>query len=82
MFDELALDHAVNLIYVALVQGDKDRLLVREVLIDRADAHPRNLGNPVRRDSAKALTLQDSYNGIEYRLDCLPCTPLLRTASP
>ena len=57
VFDELGLDHPVNLIYVTLVQSDKVRLLVRKVLVDRADAYPRHLGNPVRCDRLKALTL-------------------------
>jgi hypothetical protein len=57
VFDELGLNHAVNVIDVALVQGNKDCLLVREILVDRADAHPGHLGDPVRGDGKEALTL-------------------------
>jgi uncharacterized protein YbjT (DUF2867 family) len=35
---------------VALVESDKDGLLVWEVLIHRADADPRSLGYPIGRD--------------------------------
>jgi hypothetical protein len=56
VFDKFGVDHPVNLIYVTLVQRDKDRLLVRKVLVDRANAYARNFGNPVCCDSSKALT--------------------------
>ena len=54
MLDELGVDHPVNLIDMALMQSNKDRLFVREVLVHGADAYPRNLGNPVRRDGTVA----------------------------
>src|SRR5215469_17888000 len=81
MFDKLGLDHSVNLIDVALMQRNKDSLLVREILVHRADAHPGNLGNSVRRDGPEALALQDSYNCVKYRFNCLMCAQLLRSAS-
>jgi len=81
VFDKFGVDHPVNLIYVTLVQRDKDRLLVRKVLVDRANAYARNFGNPVCCDSTKALTLQHSYNCIEYGIDRLPRATLLRLAA-
>jgi hypothetical protein len=50
MFDELGLNHPVDLVNVPLVQSDKYRLLVREVLVDRADAYPGHFGNSVGCD--------------------------------
>jgi hypothetical protein len=40
VFEELGLDDAIDLFDVTLMQGDKDRALVREVLVDRTDAAP------------------------------------------
>lgn len=77
MVDECALDDAIDLIDVALVQGDVDRALVREVLVDRADAYPRNLSDAVRGDGIDAFALQDSYNGIKHRFDGLTRAALL-----
>jgi hypothetical protein len=36
----LVFDHAVDRFDVTLVHSDKDRALVREVLVDRTDAAP------------------------------------------
>ena len=66
MLDELGFDHAVNLLDVLLVQCNKDCLLVRKVLIDRADTHTGNLGDPLCSDSSESLTLQYSPNSVEY----------------
>ena len=33
VFDELGLNHAIDLVYVTLMQGCKDRALVGEVLV-------------------------------------------------
>jgi hypothetical protein len=80
VLDERALHHAVNLLYMAPVQGGEDRMLVRKVLIDGTDAHPCNLGNSIRRDGADTFALQDPDHSIEYCVDCLPGPALLRAA--
>ena len=53
MFDERVLDQAVDLIDMALMQSRKDRTFVGEILVDRANANPRNFGNAVSRNRAK-----------------------------
>jgi hypothetical protein len=81
MFDELGFDHAINFLYVALVQGNKDCLLVWEVLVNRADAHSGNLDNAIGCEHVKAFTLQHSYDSIEHRIDSLTGAALFRLAS-
>jgi hypothetical protein len=66
---------------VALVQRDKDRPLVREILVDRANTYASDLGNAIRRDSTKAFAFQQSDDGVEHRIDSLTGTALLRLAS-
>src|SRR5262249_31561996 len=57
MLYELSLDETVDLLYVALMQSDKNRPLVRKVLVDGADTHSRDLSDPIRRDRLETLTL-------------------------
>jgi hypothetical protein len=71
----------VNLIDMALMQGDENRLLVGEVLIDRTDTYPRNLGNPICCDGTNSLALQDPHDSIEYCLNRLLRSTLLGPAS-
>ena len=40
MFDKRDLNYAINLLDMALMQRNKDRSLVRKILIDRANANP------------------------------------------
>lgn len=82
MFYELGFDNAINLLYVTPVQRNKDCLLIRKILINRADTCPGHLGNAVRGDSAESLTLQHFYNRVEYRVDGLARPPLLRPPGP
>src|ERR1700691_1339708 len=44
---ELGCAEAVDLLYVALVQGFKDGRPIREVLVQRADTDAGNLSDPV-----------------------------------
>ena len=70
MLHELGCEEAVDLLYVALVQGFKDGGSVREVLIERADTDACNLSDPVGGDRRDASALQDSHRGVECRIDC------------
>src|ERR1700733_14093545 len=80
MLHELGCEEAVDLLYVALVQGFKDGGSVREVLVERANTDACNLSDPVGGDRLKALALQDPDHSIEDRLDGLACPALLRLA--
>jgi hypothetical protein len=53
---ELGCEEAVDLLYVALVQGFKDGRPIREVLVQRADTDAGNLSDPVGGDRFKILT--------------------------
>ena len=68
---ELACEQAVNLFDVALVQGFKEGGPVREVLVERSDTDPCDLGDPVGGDRLEALALQEPYYSIQDRLDGL-----------
>ena len=81
MFHKRDLNYAVDLLDMALMQRDKDRSLVREILIHRANANPRNLGNTIRRNRAKALSLEHPHDSVEYRIDRLTSTTLRRLAA-
>jgi hypothetical protein len=63
---------------VALVQGGKDGALIRKVLVNGADAHPRNLGDAVGGDRLHAIALQDPGHRIKYRFHRLPRAKLSR----
>jgi hypothetical protein len=55
MLDESRLDQAVDFVQVPLMQSDKDGALVREVLVDRTNTDPRNLGDAVGRDGVDGI---------------------------
>ena len=78
MLHELVCEQTVDLFYVALVQGFKDRAPVREVLVERADTDPRNLSDPIGGDCMEALALQYPHHSIQDRRHRLACPALLR----
>ena len=78
MLHELPCKQAVDLFYVAPVQGFKDRGAVREILIERADTDSRNLRDPIGGDRLEALALQYPHHSIEDRLHGLVRPALLR----
>ena len=54
MLQQFGFDHAIDFFDVALVQCDKNCSFIREILVDRSDAYPRNLGNAVCSHSIAA----------------------------
>ncbi len=82
MLDERALDTSVDVLNVPLVEGDKDRPLVGEILVHGANADPCHFRDAVSVDCGHALLLEDSHHGIEDRLDRQLCAPLPRHPSP
>ena len=81
MFDERDLNYAIDLLDMPLMQRNKDRPLVRKILIDRANAYPSNLGHTISRNRTKALSLQHRHHSVEYRVDRLTGTTLRRLAA-
>src|SRR5580658_10154501 len=80
VLDEHGLNHAIYLVDVALVQGGKDRTLVGEVLVKRADTYARNLSDAVGCDGLGALAPQKPNHRVEHSLDGLAGTTLLWAA--
>ena len=68
----IALEYMANVRDMALVQSAENRLLVREILIERADTDPRHLGNAVGGERASPLPLQNDRNGRKHCLHRLP----------
>jgi hypothetical protein len=62
-------DEAVDLLNVAFVQGDEDGALVGKILVDRADADSRDLGDPIGRDGLKAFAFEDPDDSVEHSFD-------------
>jgi hypothetical protein len=78
MLHELPCKQAVDLFYVASVQGLKDRGPVREILVERADTDSRNLCDPIGSDCLEPLALQYPHHSIQDRLHGLAGPALLR----
>ena len=55
----MALEDVPYVPHMALMQGAKNRLFVREILIKGTDADPGHFGNAVGRDRARAVPLQN-----------------------
>jgi hypothetical protein len=66
----------IHLRNMALMECDEDSVLVREVLIDRSNAHPCRFRDPVGSDRRDASASQDPYGGVECRIDCDLSSPL------
>jgi hypothetical protein len=81
VFDQRALDDAIDVADVALVQGDEDGAFVGEVLIDGADADSCDLGDVVGCEVGGGIALQSAKDSIEDRVDCLMGSALLGAAS-
>jgi uncharacterized protein YbjT (DUF2867 family) len=52
---------------VALVQGDKDRALIGEILLDGTDADPGDRSDAIRRNGFNARAFHYLRHGIEHR---------------
>ena len=63
---------------MALAQRGDHGVLVREVLVERSDAHAGDLGDAVRGRLLEALGLQNVSGRDEDRVDGLPCALLAR----
>ncbi len=74
----MALQCVSHLCRMALMQGAENRLLVGEVLIQRANADARDLGNAVRRDRVGAVSLENERHGSQHVFDRLACAGLPR----
>ena len=62
---------------VLVHERDEDRVLVGEVLVERADRYPGPLGDPVGGPGGVALTLENLSSRFEDRLDGRPRSRLL-----
>jgi hypothetical protein len=74
-------DDAVDFVKVALVERRQDGPLVREILVDRADADAGDPGNAVGVEGVDPFALQDSHRSVEHRFYGLDGTALLGTAA-
>ena len=81
ILNERGFDHAVDLLYMALMKRGEDGSLVWKILIDRSDARARNLCDAVGRYSASSLSLQDAEDCFEDSVNGLACTELLGLTS-
>src|ERR1700728_212038 len=81
MFEKLGFDQAVDLLDVALVQGNEYRALVWEILIEGADAYASYFGNAVCGDGGTAFALEQPDDGIEHGLHGLMGSALLGPAA-
>ena len=81
MLEKLGFDQAVDLLDVALVQGNKYRALVGEILIDGADTDASHFSDTVCRDGGTALALEQPDDGIEHGVDGLMGSALLGPAA-
>src|SRR5271163_2869941 len=64
-----ALDQAINLVYMPLVQRVENRPFVGKVLVDRPNTYAGNLGNPIGGDGPNAVALENAYDSIQHSLD-------------
>ena len=62
-------EHALALSEMALGQGNEDRVLVREVLVERADRDAGALGDAVRRACCVAVARENLSSGLDDRLE-------------
>src|SRR5258707_10504718 len=74
---EGSVHNPIDLFDMALVQSDKNRPFVREILINRADADACDFGDAIGRDGPNAVALNDSNHRIEHGFNSLPCPALL-----
>jgi len=77
ILDQLRFNEVIDLLDVTFVEGDEDRTLVREILIERANTDTGNLCDSVCRDGSDALALHDPDYRVKDGLDRLPGAMLL-----
>ena len=80
-FDHRALNHLMNILDVARMQGAEDCLLVREVLIERADAYTCCLSDSVGGDCVDTLSPNHPRDRAQHRMHGLPGPTLARFTS-
>jgi hypothetical protein len=79
---DLPLEHLVDLFDMTLVQCDKHGLLVRKVLVDRANAYARSFSNAVRSNCRRTAAFQQTDHGAENSVYSLLRPALSGPASP
>ena len=78
VLNKRGFDRAVDLLYMALMERSEDGSLVREVLIERADADTCGFGDAVGGNGFSSLSLQDANDSFENGVDGLTRAELLR----
>src|ERR1700744_3251852 len=75
-FHDSALHYDIHLVDVPLMEGNKDRAFVGEILIYRPDTYSRGLGYPVGGDVRDSSAFEKFDSRIEHCIDGDLC-PLL-----
>ena len=73
--------HLLGLGHVSPHELDDDRVLVREVLVERSDRDPGSLGDAIGRAGGVAVALENVSSRLQDRLDRLARTLLTRAAT-
>ena len=68
-FDQRVADHLKHLMHMAVYDSRDQRLLTREVLVERADANPRYGGDLISARPVVAFLHQNASSRIEKHID-------------
>src|SRR5580693_7924007 len=66
-FRQLAADDLHDLLIVTIDDGDDERLLAGEILVERTDAHARHLRDPIRAGLVESLAGENASGRFDER---------------